>query len=159
VKVVNRGDTPEIATPSVESWKYENRANISTRTADDVNSVDFDNGYKPPYQPGTKVIEYTSKSDDQFVRVHGDDNAARPWMMKKEAIAGLTAEQIQRKYSLPSKPKFISDVDVPAGTRIRTGKVEPNFQLQGGGGKGATQYEWLNTRVPPAAISNTRELN
>jgi filamentous hemagglutinin len=48
-------------------------------------------------------------------------------MMRKEAIEGLTPEQIQRKYSLPAKPTYISDVNVPAGIRIRTGKVKTNF--------------------------------
>jgi len=38
----------------------------------------------------------------------------------------------------------VSDVNVPAGTRIRTGKVGTNFEIQGGGGKGATQYELLD---------------
>ncbi len=151
--------TTQTASNSTQPWKYENRADVTQRTADDVNSVDFDNGYKPPYKPGTQVTEFTVKSDDKFVRVHGEDNAARPWMMRKEAVEGLTAEQIQRKYSLPSKPQFMSDVDVPAGTRMRTGKVETNFELQGGGGNGATQYEWLDTRVPPTAISNTRKLD
>ena len=63
------------------------------------------------------------------------------WIPNSE---GLTPEQIQRKYSLPSKPTYVSDVNVPAGTRIRTGKVGTNFEIQGGGGKGATQYELLD---------------
>ena len=66
-----------------------------------------------------------------------------------------TAEQIQRKYSLPSKPTRISDVQVPAGARIRTGKIEANFGGQGG----ATQYEWLTKEVPKTAIKNTRRLD
>ena len=158
--VVDKGTIQEGVTDNVtQPWKYENRTDVIKRTADDVNSVDFDDGYKPPYKSGTQVTEFTVKLDDKFVRVHGEDNAARPWMMRKEAIEGLTAEQIQRKYSLPSKPQFVSDVDVPAGTRMRTGQVESNFELQGGGGSGATQYEWLDTRVPPTVISNTREID
>jgi filamentous hemagglutinin len=76
-------------------------------------------------------------------------------MMREEAIKGLTAEQIQNKYSLPNKPTFISDVNVPAETRIRTGTVAANF----GGGQGARQYQWINTKVPGSAITNTRPIN
>jgi len=151
--------TTQTTSNSTQPWKYDNRVDVTQRTAADVNAEHAVKGNQPPYKSGTQVIEYTTKQDDVFVRVHGDDNAARPWMMRKEAIEGLTAEQIQRKYSLLSKPKFVSEVHVPAGTRIRTGKVETNFEIQGGGGQGATQYEWLNTRVPPEAISNTRALD
>ena len=156
---VPEGNTPPKTNTTTQPWKYENRIDVTHRTADDVNKIDFDNGYKPPYKPGTQVTEFTVKSDDVFVRVHNVENPNRPWMMRKEAVEGLTAEQIQRKYSLPSKPSYISEVHVPAGTRMRTGKVEPNFEIQGGGGSGATQYEWLNTRVPKTAIKNTRPLN
>lgn len=143
-----------------ESWKYENRTNVIHRTADDVNANDFDNGYNPPYQSGTRVTEYTTKEEDVFVRVHNQGNPNRPWMMRAEAIEGLTAEQIQRKYSLPSKPTFISEVHVPAGTRIRTGKVESNFEQQGGGGEGATQYQMLlDGYVPIEYIQNTKVIN
>lgn len=93
------------------------------------------------------------------MRVHNAENPNRPWMMRREAVEGLTAEQIQKKYSLPSKPSYISDVNVPSGTRIRTGKVESNFELNGGGGQGAIQYEWLNEKVPLSAIKNTRPLD
>lgn len=73
-------------------------------------------------------------------------------MMRKEAIQGLTADQIQKKYSLPAKPSYISDIHVPAGSKIRQGRVESNFGLQGGGGSGATQYQWLIDRVPRSAV-------
>lgn len=116
-------------------------------------------GNNPPYKPGTQVVEYTTKEADVFVRVHGSDNPNRPWMMRKEAVEGLTAEQIQHKYSLPAKPSYVSEVHVPEGVRIRTGEVKANFELQGGGGQGAVQYEWLSGRVPESVIKNTRPLN
>ena len=150
---------PKTTSSNTLPTKYENRVDVQQRTAADVNADHAAKGNQPPYKTGTQVVEYTTKEADQFVRVHGDGNAARPWLMRKEAVEGLTAEQIQRKYSLPSKPTFISDVEVPAGTRIRTGKVETNFEIQGGGGQGATQYEWLNTKVPRTAISNTRKID
>ncbi len=151
--------TTQTTSNSTQPWKYDNRVDVTQRTAADVNAEHADKGNQPPYKSGTQVIEYTTKQDDVFVRVHNIENPNRPWMMRKEAIEGLTAEQIQRKYSLPSKPSYVSEVHVPAGTRMRTGKVETNFEIQGGGGQGATQYEWLSGRVPETAIKNTKPLD
>ena len=150
---------PKTTNSNTLPTKYENRLDVQQRTAADVNADHAAKGNQPPYKTGTQVVEYTTKEADQFVRVHSVGNAARPWMMKKEAVKGLTAEQIQRKYSLLSKPSYISDVHVPAGTRIRAGKVETNFEIQGGGGQGAIQYEWLSGRVPDTAIKNTKPLD
>ena len=137
--------TPDVDLPKKQQpWKHENRADVSHRTADDVNSGFVQDGWQPPYKSGTKVTEYTTKADDQFVRVHFEKNQEGTWLMKKEAIEGLSPEQIQRKYSLKHKPSLVSDVKVSEGTRIRTGKVKGNFELRGGGGKGATQYEVID---------------
>lgn len=155
-KVDGVGIEGSVNTPT-QRWKYENRLDVKQRTAEDVNADHAANGNLPPYKSGTQVVEYTTKETDQFVRVHGEGNQARSWMMRKEAIEGLTAEQIQRKYSLPFKPTLISDIEVPAGTRIRTGKVEANFEIQGGGGQGATQHELLN-RLDEKHFTNKRPL-
>jgi hypothetical protein len=99
------------------------------------------------------VIEYTTKEADQFVRVTTTENAKGQWMMCKEAIHGLSPEEIARKFSLPSVPKYVSDVNVSAGVRIRTGKVESNF----GGNQGAVQYQLLD-HIPNSSFTNTRPL-
>jgi filamentous hemagglutinin len=92
--------------------------------------------------------------DDIYVRVHGENNMARSWMMKQEAIKGLTPAQIKSKFALPELPTFMSEVSVPAGTRIRTGVVNPVF----GGIGNATQYELLQ-RLPTSAFKNTVRLS
>ncbi len=140
--------------------KHSNRTDVKKYSAEEINTKHFnDANYKPPYKKGTQVVEYTTKKDDVFVRVHGNKNRTGSWIMKKEAIEGLTAKQIQKKYSLPSTPTFISDVHVPAGSKIRTGKVASNFENQGGGGQGATQYEWVsNKKLPKAAFKNKRSI-
>lgn len=48
------------------------------------------------------------------------------WMMKREAVEGLSPGQIQSKYALPEVPTYMSELHVPAGTRIRTGIVNFN---------------------------------
>ena len=141
-----------LATDVSQVGKYAGRADIGYRLASEVNAT-FPDGWSPPYKPGTRVTEFTSTVDDVYVRVHGETNMARSWMMKSEAIEGLTPMQIKSKYALPELPTFVSDVDVPAGTRIRTGTVNPVFDGVGN----ATQYELLQ-RLPVSAFKNTRRL-
>jgi hypothetical protein len=141
----------DVATQSLKG-KYTRRADISYRPADDVNST-FPSGWEPPYKPGTRVTEFTTTVDDVYVRVHGETNKARSWMMKREAIEGLTPQQIQSKYALPEVPTFISEVHVPSGTRIRTGTVNPVFDGVGN----ATQYELLQ-RLPESVFINSVRL-
>jgi hypothetical protein len=109
----------------------------------------------PPYLAGTKVLELTLIESDKFVRVHSEaTNAARRWIVKEEAIQNLTAIEIQKKLSLPTVPRYVSDALLPAGTRLRRGLVEKNFE----GGKGAIQYEIMNPTIDPNWFSNMRIL-
>lgn len=138
--------------PSSPKGKYAHRTDTSHQAAEDVNST-FPSEWEPPYKPGTQVTEFTTSADDVYVRVHGETNKARSWMMKPEAMEGLTPQQIQSKYALRENPSFMSEVHVPAGTRVRTGKVNPVF----GGAGNATQYELLQ-RLPESVFKNTVEL-
>jgi hypothetical protein len=135
---------PKTTTTTTQPWKHENRIEITRKDASDVNKDFIDDGWEAPYKQGTKVTEYTTKADDQFVRVHFDKNQEGTWLMKKEAVDGLTPSQIQKKYSLKHEPSLISDVKVSGGTRVRTGTVKENFDDLGGGGEGAVQYEVID---------------
>jgi len=139
--------------PPNERLQPTKRANVIYRPADEVNAT-FPPGWKPPYQPGTRVTEYTTTGSDTFVRVHGSGNPGGAWMMRREAIHGLTPQQIASKYSLPHVPTMISDVSVPSGTRIRMGKVGTNF----GGSEGSTQYQLLQ-QIPESNFTNTQPLS
>jgi len=46
----------------------------------------------------------------------------------------LTPQQIQNKYALPSTSKYICDVEIPAGTNMRTGVANgvPDWGTGGG---------------------------
>lgn len=107
----------------------------------------------PLFPPGTRVTEFTTTVDDVYVRVHGETNKARSWMMKREGVDGLTPQQIKSKYALPEIPTYVSEVHVPSGTRVRTGKVNPVFDENGN----ATQYELLQ-RLPESVFKNTVRL-
>ena len=134
--------------------KYNKRTDVVNRSADEINAT-FPADWQPPYKPGTKVTEYVAATDDVFVRVHGKDNKARSWMMKREAVQGLSPEQIKSKYALPELPSYISDVHVPAGTKIRTGTVNPLPEFSGVGN--SIQYELLE-RLPETSFKNTKRL-
>lgn len=151
--VVPRLVAPDVAaSEALASGKYARRADVSYRLASEVNAA-YPEGYASPYKPGTRVTEFTTKVDDVYARVHGEDNMARSWMMKREAVEGLTANQVQSKYALPEVPTYMSEVHVPAGIRIRTGIVNPIFDGVGN----ATQYELLQ-RLPASAFKNTVRL-
>ena len=53
--------------------------------------------------------------------------------MKAEDIAGLTPQEIQDKFALPYTPRYVCDVNLETGTRLRTGEVNPLFGYKGGG--------------------------
>jgi RHS repeat-associated protein len=144
-----RGIEAELDLPGIGSRKG---LGILITSADAVNAS-FPSEYRPPYQPGTRLTEYTTTFNEMFVRVHGADNKARAWLIRAEAIRGLTAREIQTKYSLPELPEYVSDVFVPAGTRMRRGRVNAVF----GGNRGATQYQLLE-RLAETAFQNTRKL-
>jgi hypothetical protein len=122
-------------------------------SADEVNA-NFPSNYETPYKPGTIVYEFTTTSEVQFVRVHGKNNRERSWIMKKEDIEGLTPEQIKDKYAIPDLPTQITDVYVPAGTRIRVGTAAGNKFGSGGG----IQYELLQRLDDSEVWRNTRKI-
>lgn len=88
-------------------------------SADEVNLNPKYTGYDPlPHKPGTQVIEKVGSAEElvakKWVRVHGDDNIARPWMMEESQYLQLKSEAntlgvdfgdyLQQKLQLPAKP-------------------------------------------------------
>ena len=106
------------------------------QSAESVNDWWANNGYdRPPYTPKTVVQDITLDCDTIFVRVYdGNISGLRGgWVMCAEDIKGLTPEQIQQKFALPSTPKYIREVKLKAGSNIRMGEVNPNYGFNGGG--------------------------
>ncbi len=65
--------------------------------------------------------------------------------MKYSDIQGLTAEQIQSKFALTSKPVYYCYVNVPADTTVYVGVVNQSSV------SGTLQYE-LGTIIPESAF-------
>lgn len=145
---------PRASTQAQEKVATPPQSNTRTLTAKEANARHIEAGRRPPYAENTEVNERTLTTDERFVRVHGESNRAGNWLMNEKDIHGLSPEQIQEKFALPETPKYVSDVNVPAGTTVRTGTVG---EQTGWGGGGGTQSELMG-RIPGESFTNTRPL-
>ncbi len=121
--------------------------NVTARSAEDVNAWwRNEKGYtKEPYRPGTEILEFELAESKTFVRTYDEVNSFKKggWLMKKEDIAGLTPEQIRDKFALPQTPQYITDVKLPAGTRLRIGEANG---IAGWGDGGGAQVDMMGRR-------------
>lgn len=152
-KPVKPAQEPKKAEPKPQRAKARipsgETRNIS---ADEANHFHKLKGNRPPYAPGKPVKEIVTDSDEVFVRVHGGSNQAGSWVMRPEEIRGLSPQQIKDKFALPELPTHVSDVSVPAGTKIRVGEAGA---LPPWGGGGGTQVEVMERT---SVFSNQRPL-
>ncbi len=136
-----------------------NIKNAIEKSADDANDWwRIMQGYdKPPYKPGTRVIEFELENNHTFVRVYDDINSSMKgqWIMKEEDILGLSPAQIRQKFALPAEPKYIVDVELDAGTNLRCGIANgvEDWGVQGGG----VQFDLMGQFVN--GFKNPRPLN
>ncbi len=154
---------------SILSWLKKNKAKealaegginsnyklLNTSSADDVNTIFKETmGYEPPYKPETTVSEIQLTENSTFVRVYDKTNSRMQggWVMKAEDIAGLTSQEIQNKFALPTTPKYICDVNLEVGTKLRTGEVNPLFGYEGGG----QQYDLIINGKNGGTFGNER---
>jgi len=133
---------------------YQRLNTIGPLSAEEANVPHVILGRRPPYACGTRARNIVLREERVFVRVHGENNQARSWMMRAKDIEGLSPIEIQQKYALPELPKYVSYVHVPAGTRIRVGIAGAQVDWGYGGG---TQYELLE-KIPNDAFRNRRLL-
>lgn len=101
--------------------------------------------YNSPYLPNSDVEQIYLKKDTTFVRAFDDKTSKMRgnWLMKKDDIVGLSAEQIKDKFSLPCKPIYIADVTIQKGSLLRKGICNP---LNGWGNGGGIQFELLTLK-------------
>ena len=128
---------------------------LNTSSAEDVNKIFKDiMEYEAPYKPGTSVTEIQLTENATYVRVYDKVNSRMQggWIMKAEDIAGLMPQEIQNKFALPNTPKYICDVNLEAGTRLRTGEANPLFGFDGGG----QQYDLIINGKNVGTFTNER---
>src|SRR5699024_8100480 len=136
-------DGVEIEQGELKTWCKK----VNTKSADKVNQWWKDFGYdNPPYKLGTKVSEIELTQEKTFVRVYDGEISGMygGWVMEADDIAGLTPAQIRDKFALPSEPKYIVDVKLTEGTRLRIGEANG---LPGWGNGGGIQYDLMGKRI------------
>ena len=124
-------------------------------TAEQANFLPLKEGMSAPYAAGTRARDIILQNSRAFVRLHGDENQVGVWLTREDEIAGLTPEEIQDKFALPSLPTYVSDAHVPSGAPLRVGKVAG---VEGWGAGGGMQYESLLT-PEPSWFLNMRLIN
>jgi filamentous hemagglutinin len=99
-------------------------------SADAANAAAIADKYQAPFVPGTGIVEVVTTQPTKFVRLFGGDSSQSGfWVMRAEDIAGLTPQQIASKYSLPQVPTMVTDVTIPAGTKLNVSaanSISPN---------------------------------
>ena len=138
-------------------------SSLSTKSVEEANQWFINSekpDFKPPYKPGTEVKEIRLTEDTTFARVYDNlpngSSMQGGWIMNAEDIKGLTPLEIRDKYALPSIPKYVCDVELKAGTRIRMGIVNP---IEGWGSGGATQFDLMRQRVGEFKNGRLLEVN
>lgn len=135
-----------------------NTNTLRTLSGNEVNDVlarDF--GFKEPGFLGgdTPSAEIVTHKPTRFVRVYNDQSsfAKGTWLMPYDEVVGKTPEQIKDFYALPAMPKYIVEVEVPAGTKMFTGKCNPlwdetDVAKQWGHGGGTQYFVTDNFEIP-----------
>ena len=130
--------------PAIDSGKikkYLNRIQVNAShdiKADEVNSWwKNEKGYNnAPYVPESRVIEFELPKTTTYVRVYDGEISTMlgSWIMRAEDIQGLSTLEIKDKFALPCEPKYICDVELPSGTKLRIGIANSVEQWGKGGG-------------------------
>ena len=144
-----------------EEYLDESVNGILNQTFNDIEVICVDDGST---DNSLEKLKGFAKNDDR-VQVYHQENqgggAARNFALTKamgkyvyfmdaDDISGLTPLEIQDKYALPFTPKYICDVDIDAGTVLRTGEANPLFGYKGGG----TQFDLMGQYI--GKFSNER---
>ena len=141
-----------------ETYKVEGKYRvIGEMPTEEANMFWAARGYKDaPYKDGetAEIIELTEPT--KFVRTYDGVNSSKlgSWIMKYDDVKGLTPEEIADKFALPQVPKYIADVEVPAGTALRTGECNPLYGWKGGG----QQYDLMGVFIDKDCYGNEREI-
>ena len=114
-------------------------------SAEEANAPFIEEGKRPPYAIGTRARIIQLQREGVLMRVHGEGNQARSWMMRAKEVEGLTAQQIKDKFALPELPTHISEVHLPSGSYLQVGTTSSQI---GWGAGGPLQYQALDWLDP-----------
>lgn len=112
-------------------WVGDDHKLLRDRTAEAVNRELREQALEPDsfqkaFRDNTRVTEVVTDQEIILWRAHGPTNQPGDWLAHPEELAGLSSEQIRKKLALKRPPTALSEVRVPAGTKIQYGKISPN---------------------------------
>jgi hypothetical protein len=142
--------------------KIDNK--VVTYSAEEINST-IHSAKLPPYKPGTRVYEITTKEPvtGVFARVYNNEAyKTGDWIVEKGLIDGKSPREIKEILALPTEPTHIVDVDLPAELTLRKGVLNKNFGSTGE--KATLQYEIAEEKMsdPKSLVNyfnNPRRIN
>ncbi|RGF44945.1 hypothetical protein DW015_11795 [Ruminococcus sp. AF37-20] len=120
---------------------------IDFNSAENVNEILKQNGYtNPPYKPGTNVTTIELTENTTFVRVYDGEISGKygGWIMNYNEIKELSPIEIKNRFALQNVPKYICDVKLPKGSRIRFGIANGISEWGNGGG---VQFDLMRQEI------------
>jgi RHS repeat-associated protein len=110
-----------------------------------------------PFDITKEVYEAVLKRDEKFVRVYSSELGNMPgdFLVKADEIKGLSPNQIKDRLALDYVPDRIVDVNVPAGTTIRSGVVAERKSI---GALGEGNQIQLQNKIDDSNFINSRKL-
>jgi hypothetical protein len=111
-------------------------------TAEEANAAHIAAEMSPPYLAGELAYDFVAKEEITLLRAHGAANQERSWATLSEVMEGKTAKEIKNLLGIKDTPTSLSEVKIPAGTKIRMGVAGP--QEAWGASGGGLQVEILD---------------
>ncbi|MBI2027922.1 MAG: hypothetical protein HYS98_09015 [Deltaproteobacteria bacterium] len=118
-------------------------------STDVINETLIRNGFEPAWRAGKNAIETTLKNDITVWRVHDESmRAVKEWVLHVNPRT-LSKKELKETFSIPNNANFITEIKIPAGTKVRGGIAGPNKWGKGGG----FQWEILDRVQPEWKVS------
>jgi hypothetical protein len=116
-------------------------------------------GWKPPYPSDINIRKFKTNEEMKFLRVHVDKKKPTGrFLVRNKEVAHLLKkpEELRKHLGLPETPKYITEVKVPKGTEVITGRIgsQPKFGLKKESG---IQYQ-LEKKLQEEHFTNTKSI-
>ena len=101
-----------------------------------------------------QILEITQPT--RFVRTYDGKNSGMKgsWVMRYDDVKDLTPEEIAEKYALPQVPKYMCDVILQPGDKVRMGIAGPLYGHEGHG----LQFDLMVNDGYVGTFENQREI-
>ncbi len=137
---------------------------IDEKSCAEVNKELAKRGLNSPYlsekdakegeNTNVQILEITQPT--RFVRTYDGEHSGMKgsWVMRYDDVKDLSAEEIAEKYALPQVPKYMCDVVLQPGDKVRMGIAGPLFGREGHG----VQFDLMVNDGYVGTFENAREI-